>query len=330
MFGALFIPLLTMHLLLVNVAMAGPFVCLWLEWRGTKRDDILAARLAQRLARDVVWSLILAVLLGGLLLGLLWLRHDEAYFSGVKVVPVGRLWAAGGELVFSLALLAISAFAWNWFAKRNGRKWLQRTLAVLAGTNLIYHFPPLFAAISLVASTPKYWGQPLTSAEFRKLLFAPQVLSQSVHIWLASFAVVGVLLMFYALKLRKKTRAANDLGPQPAIVAGWGAWLALVPSVLQLLVGAWVLLTLPQGEQGRLMGGSLPATIIFALGILAALRLMHLLAVIALGERAPKQIVSAIVMLLLTVLLMTATLHLASQREELNLSTRKALIQNVS
>ena len=221
MFGSIFIPLLTVHLLLVNVAMAGPFVCLWLEWRGTKRDDILAARIGQRLSRDVVWALLLASLLGALLVGLLWLRNDRAYFDGVRVVPVGRLWAAGGELVFSLALLALYAFAWNWFSPQSWRRWLHRTIGLLAGTNLVYHFPPLFAAISLVASTPKYWGQPLTGAEFRKLLFSNAVLSQAVHVWLASFAVVGTVLMFYALRLRKKKLAATELGSQPALVAGW-------------------------------------------------------------------------------------------------------------
>ena len=316
MFGLIFIPLLTLHLLLVNVAMAGPFVCLWLEWRGTKRDDILAAKIGERLARDSFWALLLGGVLGAAMVGLLWLGNDAAYFRGVQAVPISRLWAALGELLFSLVLFAVYAFRWNWFAKR---RWLHRAIALLAATNLAYHFPLLFGAISQLARSPDSWNTTLSSAEFRSLLFDPMVISQAVHVWLASAAVVGTLLMFYALGLRKKKKqSADELGPTPARVAGWGAWLALVPSVLQLLVGLWVFLQLPDRSRSGLMGGSMPATIVFALGLLAALRLMHLLASIALGDRRPRQLVSAIATMGVTVLLMSATLHISAGREDLN------------
>jgi hypothetical protein len=321
-FGLIFIPLLTVHLLLVNVAMGGPFVCLWLEWRGTLRDDLLAAKIGERLARDVVWSLLLAAIVGISMVGLLWFMTDKAYFRGVEVVPVARLWAVLGALVFSLALLAVYTFAWNWFRPR---RWLHRTVALLAGTNLIYHFPPFFAAIALLGNTPRYWGKTLTSAEFRGVLFDPYVISQSVHVWLASLAVVGTVLMFYALRLQKKNRA--ELGPQPTIIAGWGAWLALVPTLMQLVVGAWVLFTMAEADRNRLLGDSIPAAIVFAAAILAALRLMHLLATIALGDRTPRQLKSAIVMMLVTILLMSATLHISSEREELEVSQRKDVRQ---
>ena len=316
MFGLIFIPLLTLHLLLVNVAMAGPFVCLWLEWRGTRRDDILAAKIGERLARDAFWALLVGGVLGAAMVGLLWISDDAAYFRGVQAVPRSRLWAALGELLFSLALMAIYTFAWNWFAKL---RWLHRAIAFLAATNLAYHFPLLFGAISLLTGNPDSSSKTLSSAEFRSLLFDPIVISQAVHVWLASVAVVGTLMMFYALGLRKKkNRSTDDLGPTPARVAGWGAWLALIPSVLQLLVGLWVLLELPDRSRAGLMGGNMSATIVFALGLLAALRLMHLLASIALGDRRPRQLVSAIATMGITVLLMSATLHISSGREDSN------------
>lgn len=315
MFGLLFIPLLTLHLLLVNVAMAGPFVCLWLEWRGTRREDILAGRIGERLAKDSYWALVLGILVGALMVGALWLRNDAAYFSGLRVVPVARLWAALGELIFSVALLAIYGLGWNWFRSRRG--W-HRAIGFLAATNLVYHFPPFFSALSMIARQPDLWKQTLSREEFKSLLVDPAVIAQSVHIWLSAVAVTGTLLMYYALKLRKKKAAADELGPQPARVAGWGAWLALVPSVLQLLVGVWVLLQMPEAVRNGLMGDRLAATFIFGLGILAALRLMHVLASIALGDRTPRQLVSAIATMALTVLLMSATLHIGSNREELN------------
>ena len=315
MVGLLIIPLLTLHLLLVNVAMAGPFVCLWLEWRGTNKDDILAAKIGERLARDSFWALVLGAASGAAMVGVLWLGNDSAFFRGVQAVPSSRLWAALGELAFSLALIAVYTFAWNWFARR---RWLHRTIAFLAGTNLAYHFPLLFGAIARLADLPESWNRTRSPAEFRTLLWDPLVISQAVHVWLASVAVVGTLLMFYAIRLRKKKgRFAEALGPTPARIAGWGGWLALIPSVLQILVGLWVVLQLPDHARLGLMGGKVPATIVFSLGLLAALRLMHVLASIVLGERTPRQLVSAIATMALTVLLMSATLHITSQRERL-------------
>jgi len=179
-----------------------------------------------------------------------------------------------------------------------------------------------------LSSTPKYWGKTLPSDEFRRLLFDPFVLSQAAHVWLASLAVVGTLLMFYALRLQKKNRV--ELGPQPTIIAGWGAWIALVPTLLQLLVGAWVLFELPEVDRSRMLGDSIPASIILAAGVLAALRLMHLLATIALGERTPRQLKSAIGTMLVTVLLMSATLHISSEREELTVSHQKDVTRHDS
>lgn len=324
MFGSILIPLLAAHLLLVNIAMAGPFVCLWLEWRGTRHDDILAAKVGERLALDSLRSLVLAVVIGGAMLGILWLRGDAAYFHGVQAVPRARLWFALGELTFSLGLMAVYAFGWNRFARH---RWWHRAMAFLAGTNLVYHFPPLFSAISYLASTPLE-SESLSPTEFRALLFSPVVVSQAVHVWLASVAVVGTLLMFYALGLRKKkNRSTDELGPQPARVAGWGAWLVLVPSLLQLLVGVWVLFQLPEDSRSALLGDRVPATCVFAAGVLTSLWLLHLAASIALGERRPRQLVSAIATMVVTVLLMAATLHISSQREEAEPAVHGAALQ---
>jgi hypothetical protein len=313
-FGLLIIPLLTAHLLLVNVAMAGPFVCLWLEWRGSRRDDILADKTGERLSRDIVWSLLLAIAIGIAMVGVLWLRGDSAYFAAVWAIPASRLWFALVELVFSLCLLGGYAIGWN--RMRKHRVW-HRAMAFVAGANLAYHFPPLFSAIAYLADHPEWRTEPLTRDAFRGLLVDRAVLSMSVHFWLASLAVVGVLLMVYALRLRKKKLPPNELGPQPARIAGWGAWLALVPTLLQLLVGVWVVIELPQTVRDGLLGNRLPLTLLFGASILVALRLMHVLASIALGDRTPRQLVSAIATMVLTVLLMTATLHVSSRREEL-------------
>jgi len=89
-------------------------------------------------------------------------------------------------------------------------------------------------------------------------------------------------------------------------LAAWGAWLALVPTLLQLPVGLWVLLQLPLAERDALLGSDLYATGLFALALLAALRLMHQLAAVALGDTERKQIVGSLSTMALVVALMVA------------------------
>jgi hypothetical protein len=100
-----------------------------------------------------------------------------------------------------------------------------------------------------------------------------------------------------------------------------------VPTLLQIVVGIWVLLELNESQRMALMGERLLATMLFAVAVLVALRLMHLSAAIALGERRSRQLVSAIVTMVVTTLLMSATLHISSQREELNLGVQAPLTE---
>ena len=53
---------------------------------------------------------------------------------------------------------------------------------------------------------------------------------------------------------------------------------------MQLPVGVWVLLSMPQIMQQQVMGQDLLATILFGVSLIVALGLMHHLALISLGD----------------------------------------------
>ena len=67
--------------------------------------------------------------------------------------------------------------------------------------------------------------------DFRRAILDPEVFSQFLHHVLASFAVVGVAMMGYALRVERRGGAADDVRR----VAIWGGRTALVPTLLQLL-----------------------------------------------------------------------------------------------
>ena len=143
--------LLALHLLAMNVASAGPLVCVWLHRRG-RRGDETAFAVGRQLAW---WSL--AVLVAGMALGLVmlaifWSGVDRAYVDAVGRFPTRAVLNAVYEAIFSVVCLAVYAGTWD---RWRDHPWLHGLLAVLATTNLLYHFPPLMVALGALAVRPE-------------------------------------------------------------------------------------------------------------------------------------------------------------------------------
>jgi hypothetical protein len=296
--------LLALHLLSVNVASAGPLVCLWLEWK-ERRLDLLATETARRLA----WWSLAALLVGGalgLLLG--WLHWSPDY---------ARLWTdtlrykaewAVGEYVFSLAL-AIAYVLWRMRIKRPeqatlGGRVVRSLLLFLNGTNLLYHFPFLFTVAVNVDLAPGE-VEPIYAAEFRRWMSSADVVARVTHVVIASFAVTGTLLIGFALRLYRRSDRTDDAHR----LARWGAWWALLPSLLQIPVGLGVIASLPLEWQNRVLGGDVASVLLLGTSVLLSLFLLQDLASLAIGEPERRLMVRSIVLMLVIVLLMTAVLR---------------------
>jgi hypothetical protein len=204
--------------------------------------------------------------------------------------------------------MAIYLAWWKWAPPRGTlARVAHAVVAIAAATNLLWHFPPLMTILTHIAANDPQ-GEHISAGQFRELLFSAAILPRCVHYWLASLAVAGLALALIAVRaIPANTSAASELQRWGAR----GARLALVCTMLQMLVGAWVLMSSPQVEQSRLMGESIPATLLFVVSIAAALWLMHLLASISLGHVEAKPIVMAVGLMTLVIFAMTATLILA-------------------
>jgi len=297
------------HLLAVNVATAGPLVCLWLDSRRT-RGDTLAGETGRYLARQSLWMLLWGMLLGGGLVALMWFDAQSrllALVEGNRWLQT-KLWFGLSELAFYFVCMGAYLAVWDRLSpQRRWGRWGHRLLAVLAFTNLLYHFPPLFAVLARLQMEPSALGTAgqLDRASFLRLMFSGQTLSMVAHFFLASLAVTGGLLMGRALRL---VRTYPDDAPR---LARWGGSLALIATLLQLVVGVLVLLDYPSAARSQLMGGDLLATVLLAASILAAVGLMHFLATVALGDTSRRSITSAMALLVVTVLLMCGTMQRA-------------------
>jgi hypothetical protein len=316
----------TLHLLVVGLAGWAPLACWWLEWRATRRGDALAGGLSRRLAGQSMTALAIGMALGGVMLWLLWLRHGGAYFERYRIVPPSRLWFGVAELAFFFVCMALYRSTWHWFA---GRRFWHRALAVAAASDLLYHFPPLFTAVTVVAARPELAAE---RPRFVSLLIEPEVLTRTFHHWLAGLAVTGVYVAWMALRTRDVTVSDPmvsdalvgnapvshaDIPAEPResdgmerartrLAAGGGRW-ALAATALQLPVGIWLLTVLPRVERSALLGGSPWTAICFAGGLVAVMILLHHLAALAIGGGGPREALRVARVLAQTMLLMVAT-----------------------
>ncbi len=287
--------LLALHLLCVNVATAGPLVCMWFETR--ERKDPLVRRTGQFLANASVVLLVVGIVIG---FWVGWLSWSPTYREALSFLS-RRIVTGLAEIAFSLILMAI--YAWWFVAVREPSRWHRvgrATLPLLASTNLMYHFPLLFVILTNTIGQSNLPGEPLGSAEFLRMISQSDVLARIVHFWMASLAVTGVLLMVYAVM---RVPDPSDAGR----VAVWGGRIAVVPTFLQLPIGMWILFSMTDRVQQRLMGGNFMATTLLAISILIALWLMHQLSSIAMGNVTRRGVVLSASAMLLAIILMTGT-----------------------
>ena len=290
--------LLAAHLLCVNAAAGGPLVAAWLDWRAA-RGDAAAAPAARLLARYAVLGLIAGAILG---LAIGWLSWDAAYQS-LWLGPLRyKLHVAAMEAVFSLVMLL---GWWLWLpTKPGGKRWaaaIRGVIALLASSNLLYHFPSLFSVAARLYDRGEVSGPTIDGAAFRQLMLAGETPALAVHVALASVAVAGVLLIGLSLRWQRQGDAAS--ADRLALIGGR---FALVPTVLQLPVGLWMLAAIAPASQSEILGGSALGTVLFFAAMLAALWLMRELAGVALGETARPVLIRSMVALLITIGLMTA------------------------
>ena len=300
--------LLAVHLLCVNVASGGPIVAAWLDWRGTRGDEA-AARAAAYLAR---WSLIGLVAGAALGLAIGWLKWSAAY-SSLWTGPLSyKLHWAVVEAIFSLLLLV---GWWLWLPGRAGGTSAplaaRCAMAVLASTNLLYHFPLLFSVAARLVDAGAVSGEQIGGAAFRRLMVQGDTPALAVHVCLASIAVAGIMLLGLALRWFRQGDEASA-----SKMARWGGRWAFGASVAQLPVGLWTLMLMPADAQSRWMGESAVGTLLFVAALVAAVWLISDLAHIALGEVTRPLIMRAMAAMTITVVLMTAMQHQARLRSE--------------
>lgn len=316
--------LTALHLTSVNAAFGGPILALWLDFRRTRREDPVADALGRRMLRVSLHGLYGGAFFGAISGYVLWSAHSHEVAAAFRALPSSRYYFAVAELAFSAVCFEVWLRLW-----RSGtrRAILGRFLAVAAITNTVYHFPTLFAVLSVLSTRPNETGG---TVRFLTYLSDPEVLARVAHFSAASLAVAGALLAALAASIGPRSNAQSDAKPEAFAVAerlkANGGMIALIATVLQWPIGIVVVLQLPEISREALMGHSASATMLFVVSLVVVVVLMHRLAAVAFGETTRAEARSVLLWLGLTIMLMTAVRHYA--REPLYLSSLDASLSH--
>ena len=286
--------ILAAHLACMNVAAASPVLSVWCEYREALGDT--AAGVAGRQLVKLGLLLFLAGMVLGLLLG--WLVWEGGVGTAVSRFP-SRVFFGILELVFSFVL---GVAHWAWWTRApvstgRRRRW-RCLLPLLAGTNLLYHFPFFFAIVGNLAAEGIAAGEPLDGS-FRTLLADGDVLSRGLHFVLAAIAMTGVVFAGCALRVSSDNKR----------LAAWGGRVALLASVVQIPVGIWMITQLSSSAKARLLGGDPIGTLLLLAALGVVFWLFHELAALALSEVDQRNVTQALGVMLLVILLMTGVLR---------------------
>jgi len=282
--------------------MVGPLASTWLDWTAARRQSPPRDEVGRTLAVWSVWALLAGGALGGVLLAIRY-HFDESYFRALAVVPRDRLWFAGVEIIFSLALLILYAGFWNRWRRA---RFAHRLVAAAAATNLLAHFPALFVIISVIAARRPIPTEPLDRAGYQGLLFSPEVVSRVFHLWLAAGATTGIVIALLALR-RRPREADEQVAGEYQRTAKSGAQLTLAMTMLQFPVGMWVAFVMPAAQRELLLGGDAVGSLLFLSSLLLAMGLLHVLAPLMQDTAETRHAVRGALVLAVLFLLMVGT-----------------------
>lgn len=301
MLSICWIALVTLHVLVANISATVPLYAIWLDWWEVACKYPSAGDFSGRLILNSLYAVLLAIAIGLVMLFFPIHASQTSPWEFFGTLPSGVRMNFVGEIAFHLVLVGAALWLWRRPHPSRANRVVRRVLALLAATNLLYHFPLFFTALASLANSGVLPTGGIDAAAWRGIRFSQAVLPLALHHWLAAVAAGGSAVVYWS------TCSKNDANTS---AARSGAIPALAATMLQIPSGIYLVTSLPNPWQEKLMGQSALASGFFLIGILAAVFLMHQLAKACRGDLQRRHATMLVGNLALVTALMTATLFL--------------------
>jgi hypothetical protein len=281
-----------LHIIPMNLALGGGFVAAITDWIGRRRNSEHHLSLARSMARILPIVIAFAITLG--VAPLLFIQVLYGQFFYTSSVLLAWPWLS------VVVLLILSYYGFYLYSFRWEQLQGKRLVVVLASAIL-------FAAIGLIYTnnlvlmlTPEKWAAMYFQNPHgtHLNLSDPTVVPRFLHFFTASFALAGLLTAVLGLLKQRQDSAYGQW------VIRYGLLWFIIATLLQLGVGSWFFLSLPQAVRTMFMGGDGVATAILVVALVCAVASIALM-LIGFGSSNPVwKVIAGIVLITLTIICM--------------------------
>ena len=166
----------------------------------------------------------------------------------------------------------------------------------------------VFVTLSVLMLNPGEW-RAVQAEGFLWAVRLPSVIPRYFHMVMASVAGIGILLVLYGAALGSRWGSPpaapwlSDPG-YPQWVMRYGVVWALTGTLLQIVIGPWLLLTLPEPVLGSLVNADNPGAVVFFVSLTFGLLGLVLLNAALMVPRARGFALTGVGSLMVTIVLM--------------------------
>lgn len=265
------------HLLIMNAMLGTAIIALTHHLRGKACTEPLTLDISRKLPFTVAFAVNFGVA------PLLFLQVLYGQFLYTSSVLMAVYWLG----VVGLVIIAYASAYYYDFRYATLGSMRALFTAVTALCLLVVAF--IFTNNMTLMLVPEDWAAYFDNAAGTILHFRePTLIPRYLHIVVSSVAVGG---LFLALVWHCKKNAPDA----PRWIAHGLDWYAFA-TMSQMAIGLWFLWAMPERVKGLLLGGSLPHTLVFALGAI--------LGIISISTALQRRIQATTTLLILTIVLM--------------------------
>ena len=292
-----------LHALFMNLVLGGTPIMVVTDWLGHGTGRERYRRLGTALANMLPSFLVVAVVLG--VASLLFVQAAYGPVLYPAMLLVGNMWIAVLGAVI-LGYYGLYAYKY-WRVWLGGRPGLQLALGSV-NVVLFCGVAWIFVMVGILMLNPEHW-QDIHVSGLRGMLSLPSLFPRYGHMILAAVAGMGIFLMCYGLYLGSGSRRPDSPGDEPTEddatwVTKYGVAWALAGTLPQIVVGPWLMLSLPDGVRAELISGQSLGSLAFFVGLTVGLLSLVFLNAALMIPHVRGMALAGIVSVLVTVCLM--------------------------
>ena len=294
------------HALFMNLVVGGTLVTVMTDAIGIVTTRRHYQELAATLAHWLPGFLGVAVVLGILPLVFVQILYGPLFTPLVNGFGEIWIWA------ITMAVLGYGGL----YGYKNWRSWLGDRPGLLLGLGFLSGIMFLIVALMFVAASvlflnPDRWVI-IQQGSFWNVFSLPSLIPRFGHLILAAVAGMGIFLVGYGLFLGFGSQGSTGDEPKERYatwVIRYGVAWTLTGTLPQIVVGPWLLLSLPEFVRADLVSGQNLGSIAFFLGLTAGLLSLVLLNAALMVPQARGLAIGGTLSLMVTICLMVIVRH---------------------